>query len=117
MLLGLAAILIAGSFGCKSDPGTGPGGTGLPVDLMNFTGAPANMGVPGSLVAVNPTSMTNPPVQINVANPGVGQSIAFEAQQGGQTVTVSCTVTDLTNVSVPPQVAYQTVGGISCVDW
>jgi len=86
---------------------------------MNFTNTPANMGVPGALVP-NPGNSTNGnPVRVDVVNPGVGQSIAFEAQQGGgAAMNVSCTVTDITNVSVAPQVVLQAGGlGFDCVDW
>ena len=39
-----------------------------------------------------------------VVNPGLGNSLSFTAEWSGQSQTVSCTVTDITGVSVPPGV-------------
>ena len=116
--LGLVTILTVAVFGCKGEEGTGPSGTGLPVDLMNFTNTSAEMGVPGSLVT-NPGNISNGnPVRVTVVNPGVGGNIAFEARQGSQVYSVTCTVTDITNVSVAPQVVLQpAASSFDCSDW
>jgi hypothetical protein len=119
MLLGLAVIVIAGSYACKGEEGTGPSQNNLPIDLMNFTNAPADIGFTGSPPLTIAGNQTNGnPTRIDPVNPGVGGSFAFTVVQGGQTYNVTCTVTDITNVSVAPQVVLQP-GGLSfdCVDW
>jgi hypothetical protein len=104
----------------STQPGGNPQGD-LDVELLNFTSVGASMGlVGGSSVVVPGNPSTGNPTIYRVTNPGLGNSLDFTATWSGQTQTATCTVTDVTGVSVPPGVVILPSGSpgfLGCSGW
>jgi hypothetical protein len=115
----LASLLLVGAAGCASstDPGGDPDGD-LNVEFRNFTGFSAAMGQSGkSTVTVAGNLSDGNPTLYAVVNPGIGNSLSFTATWNGSTLTATCTVSDITGVSVPPSVVIQPLGFLDCSGW
>lgn len=99
---------------------TGPDNQ-LDVEFRNFTATIATMGETGeSTVSVVGDAIDGNPTIYQVVNPGLGNDVSFSATWSGQSQSVSCTVSDITGVSVPPGVVIQpfgTPGFLDCVGW
>jgi hypothetical protein len=102
---------------------TGPGGDpngNLDVEFRNFTATIATMGETGkSTVDVVGNGSDGNPTIYKVVNPGIGKTLSFTASWGSQNESVTCTVTDITGISVPPTVVIQPigVGYLDCSGW
>lgn len=112
----LASMLALTVCTTSTDPGSQEGN--LKVEFLNFTGATASMGQVGkSTVEVKGNGLTGNSTIYKVNNPGVGKSLDFTANWSGRTLTVTCTVTDITGISVPPSVVIQPLGFLDCSSW
>ena len=116
-LLSLPLLLLAA--GCGSNPFSGgdPNGN-LDVEFRNFSTQVASMALAGETPIDVPGNLTDGTPRIyRVVNPGSGSSLAFTADWNGTMLSVTCTVTDATAVSVPPSVVIQPIGVLDCTDW
>jgi hypothetical protein len=115
----LTSLLLVGAVGCASstDPGGDPDGD-LNVEFRNFTGHIAAMGQSGKpTVVVTGNLSDGNPTLYAVVNPGIGNSLSFTATWNGSTLTATCTVSDITGISVPPSVVIQQLGFLDCSGW
>jgi hypothetical protein len=113
----LMAVALVGAK-CSSATDAGDPEGNLDVEFLNFTSLPATMGRTGGptvVVAGNPTSGNS--TIYKVVNPGIGNSIQFSATWNSTTMSVLCTVTDITGISVPPGVVIQPQGFLDCSGW
>jgi len=115
----VSSLLFVGAVGCSST--TGPAGDpagDLDVELRNFTGFVASMGETGkSTVVVAGSGTDGNPTLYAVVNPGLGNTVSFSATWNGSTLTATCTVSDITGISVPPGVFIQPLGFLDCSGW
>ncbi len=115
----LASMLALTACPSSTDPAGDPEGD-LEVEFLNFTGTDASMsqvGKPTVVVAGN--GMTGNPTVYKVKNPGVGKTLDFTAEWSGKTLTATCTVTDITGISVRPSVVIQPppLAFLDCSSW
>lgn len=113
----LVLIMILVSLGCSAEEGVGPGGDLLPIDFLNFSSQDVRMGVTGQLVDVPAGTNLANPVRYDVSNPGLGNSITFNVEQGSQSSSKTCTVTEDTNFEGAPQLVVQADGSVTCNNW
>jgi hypothetical protein len=119
----LSVILAAALAACSSStaPSGGDPEGDLDVEFRNFTATSAVMGETGkSTITVVGNGSDGNPTIYRVVSPGLGGSLSFTAEWSGQSQTVSCTVTDVTGVSVPPSVVIQPFGSpgfLDCSGW
>ena len=117
-------VLLAALWSAACGKSTGPVGDpegDLDVEFFNFTSVSASMGlVGGSTVVVAGNPFTGNPTIYKVTSPGAGNSLEFTATWSNQTQNVTCTVTNITGVSIPPSVIVQPIGQIGfleCSAW
>lgn len=111
-------LLVAAITGAGCSSSTGPGGNSsgnLTVEARNYGTVPRSMGLQGgSLTAVAPNAIAN----LQVTDPGMGNSLTFVAVAGSDTLSATCTVSSATGVSEPPQVVVQPAYNVlECVSW
>ena len=115
----IVALVSAAACGNSTGPGGDPNGN-LDVEFRNFTATTATMGETGkSTVTFVGNGVDGNPQIYKVVNPGIGNSLSFTASWGSQNEVISCTVTDITGISVPPTVVIQPigVGYLDCSGW
>lgn len=120
LALTLAFTLAGAACNNSGGPGTdNTPGADLLVVLRNFTSTSRDMGLAtGPLISVTGDVSNGTPRNYTVTNPGVGGSLDFIAVAGADTLSVTCPVTNATNVSESPEVVIQPAFNVlDCVSW